>query len=43
MDALWMTLGNETLSERARELGARLRASQDPERAVRSLTADSGR
>ena len=40
MDALWMTLGNETLSERARELGARLRASQDPERAVQSLIAE---
>ncbi len=31
LDVLGMTLENETLSERARELGARLRARRDPE------------
>ncbi len=37
LDVLGMTLGNETLSERARELGARLRARQDPERGLEKL------
>ncbi len=37
LDVLGMTLGNETLSERARELGARLRARRDPECEVEKL------
>ncbi len=37
LDVLGMTLGNQTLSERAAELGARLRARQDPERGVEKL------